>query len=228
MKKVFIALCVLFTGINLTAQNCDIFFPMKIGAKMEYEVTDKKNRNISSFEYLIKDVKQSGSEAQATIRATVKEPKGETYQQEFTAICKNGKMEIDYESLFHSSLNETLQGMDFDYTVSGKDIEWPANLSVGQTLPDSEMIMTLSMAGMNMETSVTMTNRKVISKEALTTPAGSFDCYLITYDTIVETMGSSMKTSSKLWISQGIGMIKEEYYEKDKLENTTILTAYSK
>lgn len=228
MKKVISTLCILFVGISVYAQNCDIYFPMKKGAQMKYEVTDKRNRTISTLEYLVKEINQSGNETQATLSTSYKEPKGETYQQEFTAICKNGVLSVDYESLFPSSMNESLKEMNVDYDISGKDIEWPADLKVGQTLPDSEMVISISMAGMNMNTSITMTNRKVVGKEALTTPAGTFDCYIVTYDTATKTMGRTMNTSSKIWLSPGTGMVKDEYYEKDKLENTTLLTMYSK
>ncbi|HLW32629.1 MAG TPA: hypothetical protein VKX40_10240, partial [Aequorivita sp.] len=95
------------------------------------------------------------------------------------------------------------------------------------TLPDANMTMKIGMSGINMTMTIDQKNRKVTGKEKMTTPAGTFDCYVITYDTEVK-MGINQTTSSKQWVSEGVGMVKQVDSQKGKITNTTMLTAISK
>ncbi len=120
------------------------------------------------------------------------------------------------------------QFKEMDYEITGTNLDWPNDLSVGQTLPDSNMNMKISMGGMNMNMVLTVKDRKVTGKEKITTPAGTFDCFVIAYDTNVEMMGTSHKSSSKQWIAEGVGLVKQEDTQKGKVENTSLLTAFSR
>ena len=227
MKNLFLTIIALVTGSIAFAQNCDSYFPMKEGARMQYETKDNKDRSVSTLEYFIKKIENTRDGQVATIQATVTEGKKKNkHTQDFRAICKGGVLSKDYESLMPSQVTENFK--DLDFTMDGKNMEWPSNLKVGETLPDAQMVMTLSMGGMNMEMSVEITNRKIEKKETITTPAGSFDCFLVSHNTKTKTMGTTLDSSTKQWISKDLGMIKTEDYSKGKLESTVILTAYSK
>ena len=64
---------------------------------------------------------------------------------------------------------------------------YPGKLSVGQTLADGQMEADMGNKGSTtMTMNMTMSNRKVESKDAITTPAGTFDAYKITSDTNFE------------------------------------------
>lgn len=45
------------------------------------------------------------------------------------------------------------------------------------------MNMKINMSGTNMSMTVEITDREVIGKETITSPAGSFNCFVITYAT---------------------------------------------
>ena len=97
---------------------------------------------------------------------------------------------------------------------------------MGQELPDAELLLTMSMASVNMKMTVNMINRKVIAKEKVTTPAGTFDCFVLNNETEVN-LGMKMKMSSKEWLSKGVGVVKtEEYDDNGKLLSKSVLTKF--
>jgi len=80
---------------------------------------------------------------------------------------------------------------------------------------------------------INITNRKVVSSETITTTAGTFTCFKVTQDILVETttMGIPMKMNSKStdYYSAGTGLVKSEYYNKnDKLTGYSELTKITK
>ena len=81
---------------------------------------------------------------------------------------------------------------------------------------------------MNMKMTMKFLNRKVEGNETVSTPAGDFECYVITYDTEYK-MGIKMTMSSKLWLSEGYGMVKQENYnKKGALIGSSVLTSFEK
>lgn len=122
------------------------------------------------------------------------------------------------------------QFKDMDTEVTGTNLVLPNNLSVGQTLPDASIDIKISMSGINMDVATKIINRKVIGRESITTPAGTFDCYVITSTTeLAMTMGMNQSSNAKEWIAEGVGMVKhEDYNKKGKLTNSSLLTALNK
>jgi hypothetical protein len=117
---------------------------------------------------------------------------------------------------------------EMDYEFSGTDLQIPNDISVGKELPDANMDMTMNMGGMNMTMSVTMKDRKVVGQEDVTTPAGTFNCYVISYNLDMK-MGMNQKGSAKQWIAEGVGLVKQEDYNKSgNVTSSSLLTSFSK
>lgn len=210
-----------------TAQNdCNMYYPLKEGATFQMTSYDKKNKPTAVLDYkVLKIVNTAGSKV-GTIHGSVKDEKGKMLAElDYDVICKDNKLSVDFKSMLNPQMMEQFKEMD--YEISGTNLEWPNDLSVGMTLPDGNMTMKIGMSGMNMTMTVDEKNRKVIGKEKMTTPAGTFDCYVVTFDTSVK-MGINQTTSSKQWVSKGVGLVKQEDSQKGKIINTSILTAISK
>jgi hypothetical protein len=118
---------------------------------------------------------------------------------------------------------------EMEVTVSGGGLELPSTLREGQALPDASMTMDIGSGGMKiMSMTMTMTNRKVGVRESLTTKAGTFDCYQLTYDFEIQTIFKK-SFSVKEWFAKDIGMVRSETYDsKGKLEGYIELTYFSK
>ena len=225
--KLSFFLAFLFTAQFAISQNdCNMYYPLKEGAKFQITTYDKKNKPTSVLDYTVLNIENTASGKVATIKGSAKD-KGDKMltELEYKVTCKDNKLSIDYESLLSPQMMEQFKEMD--YEITGTNLDWPNDISVGQTLPDSNMNMKISMGGMNMNMVLNITDRKVTGIENVTTPAGTYECYVITYNTNVDTMGISHKTSSKQWISKGVGLVKQEDTQKGKVENTSMLTAFS-
>ena len=187
---------------------------------------DKKDKTSAVLDYKVLKITNTAAGKVGAIHGSVKDDKGKMLAElEYDVICKDNKLSVDYKSMLSPQMMEQFKEMD--YEITGTNLDWPNDLSVGMALPDGNMTMKIGMGGMNMTMTVDQKNRKVIGKEKMTTPAGTFDCYVVTFDTAVK-MGINQTTSSKQWISEGTGMVKQEDSQKGKIINTTILTAISK
>ena len=72
-------------------------------------------------------------------------------------------------------------------------------------------------------------NRKVIDKGKISTPAGTFNCFVITYTSKMKSTMVNRIGKGKQWIAKGVGLVKEEdYNRKGSLVNSSVLTAFNK
>ena len=115
---------------------------------------------------------------------------------------------------------------DMDVAITGTNIFLPNSLSSGQELPDAVMEIEVKGAPIAITMSIKMVNRKIDGKETITTPAGTFDCFVLTYDTIIDS-GVKMTGRTKQWLAKNVGMVKtEDYSDKSKLRGKSVLTAF--
>lgn len=226
--KLLFLVSMLFTFTYALGQDdCEIYYPMKEGVKFQithYGKTKKKTSSVVN--YTISKVEKTREGTVSTMTVAVDEGKKNTIpEQEIRMICSGNKLSIDFESLMNPEL--LAQYGDMDYEITGTNLDWPSNLSVGKKLPDSNIDMTISMGGMNITMSTSITDREVTGKEKITTPAGTFDCYVLTYNTTAKAMGINTELSSKQWFAKGVGMVKQEDSRKGKIQNISELTAFS-
>ncbi len=209
------------------AQDCNSYFAMEEGVTSQITSYDKKNNPVAIVDYKITDVSDENGAKIAKINSTVKDEKGELIaKSDYNVICKGDKISIDFKSMMSPQLTEQYKDMDLE--ITGNNIEIPNTLNVGDKLPDSNMEMTMNMAGMNMKMNVAMKDRSVTGKESITTPAGTFDCVVISYTSEFK-MGMTKKGTAKQWLSKGVGMVKQEDYNgSGKLTSSSLLTAFNK
>ncbi|MFS4468475.1 hypothetical protein [Maribacter sp. 2210JD10-5] len=228
--KIIIALTLLYSSTNLFAQNnCSKYYPMTEGTKFQYTMFDKKDKVEGTTEYVISEVDDSRGETEATMKTKFTDKKGKNvFESDFKITCTGEGIKIDYKSLFPSQMEQQYKDMGMEMDITGTDIQLPNNLSVGQTLDDANVNVSMNMSGMKMKIDVDMTDRKVEKKESVTTAAGTFDCYLITEKSTSKVMMANQETSNKVWLSEGVGMVKQESYGKNgKLMTRMELTKFN-
>ena len=232
MKKTILCILVLvFICINANAQNsCSKFYPLIEGSSFEYTNTNKKGKTEGVTSYTISSVTQEGATAVAKYDLKYLDKKGkELYKSNYSIRCSENGINIDYESLIPSQMMSKYKDMGMEMDISGTDIEIPNNLSVGKELADANVTVNIDMGAIKMNISVDMRDRKVIKKENITTSAGTFDCYVLTQQITSKTMGANIQMSSRIWLAEGVGMVKQETYKKNgDLMSKTELTKYSK
>lgn len=217
----------LFATTSSFAQNCSKFYPLEEGSSFQYTMYDKKGKPDGTTDYTVTKVSDQGGQTAATMQMQFRDKKGkEILSSDYGFTCTGKGIKIDYNSLMPKGMLNQYEGME--YNITGTDIEVPNDLSVGQTLDDATMSMAVSMAGIKINIDVNMINRKVEKEESVTTPAGTFDCYVIYGDTESKMMGATRVFPNRLWLSEGVGMVKQETYKKDgDLMSSMALTEFN-
>ncbi|MEM7085535.1 MAG: hypothetical protein AAF489_05090 [Bacteroidota bacterium] len=224
--KTFLVQCIVicfFSSTVFAQSNCSKFYPFSEGAVTELTMYDKKGKVAGIVQHAVKGVSSTGTTDVATMTQILKDKKGEEITtSEYDISCTDGLVSIDFKSL---SRSEMLKAMgDFETEITGTNLDLPNDLSVGQSLPDAGVNIKINMSGINMNMDTTITERQVVGQESITTPAGTFECYVMT-STITFKMGMS---KSKQWIAEGVGVVKtEDYNKKGKLQGSSLLTAFS-
>ena len=227
LKLIFIGMLLLL-ALPVTGQNCSKYYPMQEGTTLEYTSYNGKGKTQGTISYTVSNVVNEGSTSSATMDMKYMDDKGkEAFSSEFTYSCTGNKVTIDYESLMSNQMLEQFSDMEME--VSGTDIELPNDLEVGMELPDANVIMKMSMSGINMNSQVDMINRKVEKQETIATPAGTFDCFVIYSENQSKMMMTSQNFPSRLWLAEDVGMVKQETYNNNgKLMSSMELTNLSK
>ncbi len=230
-KTLFFILATTFICIAVRAQNnCSNYYPMIEGSSFEYTNYNKKGKIAGITQYTIVSVTSQGSASKATLELKMSDKKGkEVFNSKYSFTCENNIVKIDFKSLFPAQMMKQYTEMGVEMDISGTDIEIPSNLEVGQQLADANVAISMNMSGIKMNITVDQTNRMVEKKESITTPVGTFDCYILTEKTNSKTMGANIEMNSKIWLAEGVGMIKQETYKKNgDIMSTTELTKHSK
>jgi hypothetical protein len=210
-------------SITTISQNCSTYYPFKEGAKFQITSFNPKGKKESVMDYEIVSIKNDV----ATIHTKITDAKGkEVTSASYDMTCNAEGVSIDFKSLMNPEMLKQYKDMEID--MKGSNIELPNNLSVGQNLKDAQLIMTLNMGAMKMNMTIDMVNRKVNSKESITTEAGTFNCFALSYNSEMK-IGLKQSFEIKEWISDGVGLVKSETYNKGgKLMGYSELTSISK
>lgn len=172
---------------------------------------DKKGKEDGKYVYKVSGVSKNGSITSATVQSEVFDKKGKSIGGgKGTMQCKSGVLMIDMRTMLNPQQMEQFKNAKVE--GKGAYMEYPVSLSVGQTLQDGSFDMDMKMdGGMQANVAIDVTNRKVEAKEKITTPAGTWDAYKITYDAKTTiTMGFAIPVKMQIteWFVPDFGMVK--------------------
>jgi hypothetical protein len=185
---------------------------MEKGTVIELRHYDKKARLSGTTRQEIIDKYAGAATVSITIKNTFFDEKGkEMMTSDLTMECRNGIFTFDMD---HYMNNEMLEGIkDMEFSISGDNLEFPAGMKPGDILKDGTIRLEVSdMPMMNMTT--TVFNRKVEAVETITTEAGSFECFKISYDVLTDAM-MDINTKGIEWIAENVGAVRTESYNKN-------------
>ena len=208
MKKIMLLFLLIagFIQVHAQAPYCCV----TKGAVLTYTDYDGKGKETGTTEEVIKEVKIINSldydvSMDVTVNAAGTETKVETSMQvrDGSAMVSMGQGEID---------------------ITATDPELmriPNKLAVGYQLPLGEMYVNLG--GFRVKS--TITENEVVDREEITTPAGTFKCYVVKQTSSGRVMGIKSETTLKTWYARGVGKVKPETYSKGQLISTSVLTS---
>lgn len=197
------------------------------GSKWELTNYDKKDKVQGSTYYHVKKVTAEGESVIWMLEMELKDDKGEIYSTSETEIvCEAGVFKMSMEQFMNSEQMQSMQSMDVE--IDASDIEYPTAPKVGEVLPDASIAIKASTNGittMNIQTKIV--DRKIESEEEITTPAGTFNCLLITQTTNTKFGFIDKNFPSKDWYLPGFGVVRTETYkENGKLIGYSLLTMF--
>ena len=225
MRRLFLISTFLISSILSFAQ-CNQYYNVKKGTNWTTSNFSAKGKLESKTIQKVTAYTESSKGFEATFEITSVDDKGEQNTLgSSTMRCEGGVIYFDMEDMFPDEQMQSMQ--QFDITVDGTGLELPANLKVGQALKDAEINLHINASPMKLNFMVNITEREVLAEENLNTPAGNFDCFKLTQNVSMKTIGK-IEVSSIEWYAKGVGMVKSETYnKKGKMTGYSILTVYN-
>jgi hypothetical protein len=212
MKGLSLAI-LLFTGCYCFSQNCSDYYFLQNNKTIEMTVSNKKEKETGKLIYVISNVEKKGSMTLATVNSDFVDKNGKPISKATNIIqCDNGNLMMDMK-MFIPSAQQAQMG-DISATGTASYLEYPANMKEGDALKEASFAMDFkSQSGLGGHMSIDMTNRKVQGKETVTTPAGTWNCFKITYHSkMIFKMGIGIPMNADVteWYAPGFGVVKTE------------------
>lgn len=228
MKKLVLSCLLLIVAIihPITAQNC-IGVTLKEGSGYEMANYDGKGKLLGTSVYKVKKVSEADGFTVVEMDFQSLDAKGRSEMgSTYTLKCNGDQLFIDAKSLLGAKQQKSFGDAEMKFTA--KDLVFPMKYKVGETLPDGSLNGSGTSGPMTIVMDIKIKDRKVVSQEKITTPAGSFDSYKVT---------SLMNITSKTFMNVSFDFdvvsfrspgvlwdVKSETYQKGKLVATTELT----
>ena len=222
---VFSIIFIITFSYSSSAQEC-MGITLKAGSGFDMNSLDGKGKLNGKLTYKIISVTNEGGNTIITIDFESFNEKGKSeLKNTYKMRCDGNTLTLDASSLINPEQMKSFEGFKMKYT--SEDIVYPGKLSVGQTLKDGSLRGEGISGPMPIIFNMAVVNRKVVSEEKLTIPAGSFDAFKVTSDMKMETkMGFGIKMEMQTVSYRAPGVLwdlKTETYRKGKLMGTTEL-----
>lgn len=238
MKKagIIFTLVAATIGFSFAGDNaCGEYEQFTNGAVFTVTSYNAKGKLESTVTSKVNNVSTSGTMTKADVHAVIKDSKDkETTQADYTVSCDGGEVKMDMKAFATAATAQ--QSKDMQMSFEGNTLNYPKNMTVGQSLGDATMKVNISSNGsLVMVTTINIKDRKVVAKESKTTSAGTWECFKITYTEEIGSVMTSMNMSIPIkprqvteWYSFKVGAVRSEFYKNEKLESYNELTAFSK
>jgi len=218
--------CTLFTTMLIAQADCEPYLPTEEGTSWELTHYSAKGKVSGVMQYELLEKTVDGDDMTFKVKATTFDKnEEEVYTSDFEAFCKAGEFSYDMTFMMDGAAMEAYSEMDVE--VDGGEFSLPdLDAPAGTTLPDGHLDIRVGAGGgININMAIDITDRKIEGREEITTPAGTFNCVVLSQTTSTKTI-MRVETSSKDWYAPGVGVVRSESYNrKGKLTGYSELTA---
>ena len=128
---------------------------------------------------------------------------------QYVRIASDGTLKLSLTNAVVALLHTTLPFGHAKTVESGAVL--PANMKPGDILPSAEAEVTI----LGMKYRVKVTDRKVLRYETISTPAGTFDCIVISEHKVEKAPVYKRETTALSWYSDGVGYVRHDTYNKN-------------
>ena len=200
----------LFTATVLSAynQNCGYYY-FQSNKTITLGMYNGKGSQSGKVVYTVGTVSKNGGTTSSDVTSEVFDKKNKSLAKASGKMkCNGGMLMVDMSMIMSQ------QSAFKNATVEGKGffLEYPAILKPGQKLKDGKLDMDITLdKGITANVTMDITNRMVDGKEKVTTPAGTWEAYKISYTSKTSiNMGFSIPLTMEIteWFVPDFGMIK--------------------
>lgn len=225
MRNPVLILLLLIIGLTKGFAQCNVFYQLEAGSMWEMENFNAKGKLTGKNAQKVIAFDGNSDSFTAKINSVISDEKGkEVMHGDLDFSCNNGTMIIDMRNFVSEEQMKAFES--YELKIEAENLEVPNSLSVGESLKDGVMTVTAMNSPIPMTMNISITNRKIVGKESVTTPAGTFECYKITSDLTVETkmaIGFTLSFSTVEWLAPKVAVVKSESYKKGKLQGYSLL-----
>jgi hypothetical protein len=225
MNKIIpVILCFVLYACLANAQTCEQFVSRGNGKKFIYANFDSKGNRQGRLSYSASKKDASTLSYHGEVTGKDGKPAGTA---DFDVRCNGTVLKMDMKSFIPATATKQFENMQVQ--GDGKYLTYPLKLKAGDKLEDGNATLTVMNKGSKFaDIQIALTNRVVEIAEKVQTPAGKFDCFKITYQSLfkAKVMGLEIPVNLKVieWFSPKIGrFVKSEIYRKDSLSGSMIL-----
>ena len=210
----------------MTITHAQPYFCTDQGARLEYVRTEAESgKKVYSHVMSILDVKVDDAGMHVSYSSDFHKAGGaQMYGGPVSLnalVTPQGAVRLDPGDSMASVLRNMFPGVKV--TSSGAETVLPSMLVPGSSLPDASC--TVSVAGVRYK--VDITERKVLRNERIVTPAGGFDCVVVSEHKVEKGPGRNRVTTALTWYSRGVGMVRHDTYDRNmKLDTSEILNKF--
>lgn len=218
-----ILLAILFCLIPLSAPAGTPYFPDKAGSTLRYERKDAGNgKTVWEHVMQVREEKTAKGGREMVCRSHFSKPGGnQAMDVDYkTIIDSDGNVTSDLASSLVSAIRNFLPKMEIKADFSPTTL--PSTLTAGDKLPDASSEIAIK----GKIFSVNVTEREVLREETLTTPAGTFDCVVVTERKKEKFTLYNRDTISYTWYAKGVGMVRHDTWKNGRCETSEVLVSY--
>lgn len=211
MKKLPLLALLLVTLPGL-AQDCKSYYFLQNGKTVEMTITNKKGEPNGKQVYSITNVSTGGGVTTGTINSEMFDKKGKSVAKANSIMkCNGGVLQVDMKIMLGAQQQEQFAKAE----ATGNDIylEYPSSMKVGDQLKDGNFHLDMQNNGLAESLTMTISERKVEAKESVTTAAGTWDCFKISFKSklVVKIgIGIPINMEGVEWYAPGFGVVKSQ------------------
>lgn len=208
-----LTLCACLVGLSGLSQDCQSFYYLQNNKTIEMTIYNKKGKENGRQVYTVSEVKKDGGTVTARINSAMFDTKGKSaITGSGTIQCKGGAMMMDMKMALPAAQQQ--QFGTTDAKAENMYMEYPASMQVGDQLKDATMDLQIENKGMKQSVNMIVNNRKVEGKESITTTAGTWECFKISYKSKITIktagIGIPFNMEGTEWFAPGFGIVKSE------------------
>ena len=231
-KRCLLAAIVLLSGSASFAQDCKQYFYLVENAQVTMTLYDRDNRENGIQTWKVNSVKNDQRGIIANVSSAMTNAKGnEVSRSTGQYRCYGGRLMADMRMLIPPDSRN--KNMTDDANTSPAYLEYPTVLTENMELPNALYDINFNINKLASSVHFEINDRKVVGREKLSTAAGTWNAFKITYESYlrVKMTGISIPLTFHVteWFVPGFGAVKTETYSnKYKLLGSSVLTAFTK